>query len=105
LLFSQQQRKTFEKGARERTLAILTAVDAELSSSVTTLEALATSQNLEAGDLAAFHREALRVLKSQPAWLAIIVASPQGEQLLHSNLPIGSKHPGSVESASFKQVL
>ena len=105
LLFTQQQRKTFENGARERTLAILTAVDAELRSSITTLEALGASQNLETGDLAAFYQEATRIVKTQPGWFAIIVASPERDQLLHSKMPMGSSLPKVMDSPSFNQVL
>lgn len=59
ILFVRRERTTFERGATERTLALLTAVDVELKSSITSLEALATSHHLDTGTL--------RALQSSPA--------------------------------------
>ena len=46
LLFAQRDRSTFQRGATERTLALLTAVDTELMSSVTIFESLGTPAHL-----------------------------------------------------------
>jgi hypothetical protein len=46
LLFAQRDRSTFQRGATERTLPLLTAVDTELMSSVTIFESLGTSAHL-----------------------------------------------------------
>ena len=43
ILSARNERHVFERGAIERTRALITAVDAELKSSISTLEALATS--------------------------------------------------------------
>ena len=43
VLVVQRERATFERGARERTLAVLTAIDTQLHSSIATLQALASS--------------------------------------------------------------
>jgi hypothetical protein len=69
VFFAQNERETFRRGATERTLALLTAVDTKLRGSVTTLEALASSARLDTGDLRGFHAEAFRVLASQSDWL------------------------------------
>ena len=41
---ARREQETFQRGATERTLALMTAVDRELKSSIATLEALATAR-------------------------------------------------------------
>ena len=101
----QRERETFRRGATERTLALLTAVDTELRSSITTLRALAVNEALVAGDLSAFHRQAVQTLRSQPHWLTITVALPSGRQLLDATRPLGAEVLTVHERTSFDQVL
>jgi hypothetical protein len=105
ILSARNERAIFERGATERTRALITAVDAELKSSITSLEALATSRQLENEDFRAFYDEAGRVLKSQPGWRTIIVSLPSGESLINLQRPFGGKVPPVVEKRSFNQVL
>ena len=74
----EREQDTFRRSAMERTRALMTAVDAELRGSMSTLRALAASSNLEKADLAAFHAEASSVLASQPTWLNVSLALPSG---------------------------
>jgi PAS domain S-box-containing protein len=104
-LLAQNDRATFQRGATQRTLALLTAVDAELKSSITTLAALATSRYLENDDLHNFYDEAARVLKAQPDWFTINLALPDGQQVINFQRPFGDKLPMIVERPSFAQVL
>ncbi len=62
-LLGSRERDTFERGATERTLAVLTAVDTELKSSITTLEALAALRHFDKNDIQSFREDAARVLK------------------------------------------
>lgn len=105
VLLAQREKTTFRRGAEERTLAVLTAVDAELTSSRDVLNALAASRNLELADLRAFHAEATRVLASQPDWLSIILALPSARQVVNVLLPFGSDLPETVERQSFDDVV
>jgi signal transduction histidine kinase/ActR/RegA family two-component response regulator len=102
---NNEERATFERGATEQTRALLIAVDAELQSSTATLEALATSQHLDKGDLHAFYNEASRVIKSQPKWFTIILVSPTGQQVINIGRPFGADLPTIAEQASFDAVL
>jgi signal transduction histidine kinase len=104
-LSARSEREVFERGATERTRALVTAIDAELKSSITTLEALATSDQLDRVDLRGFYDEAARVLKSQPGWRNVIVSLPSGESLLNLLRPLDSKLEPVVEQRSFSQVL
>ena len=105
LIFAKRERATFERGARERTLALLTAIDIELRSSVTTLQALATSRNLDTGDLRAFHEEASRVHSSRPDWLTVNLAPPSGQQVVNVLRPFGTALPAITELGSFDRVV
>jgi PAS domain S-box-containing protein len=102
---SREERATFERGATERARALLTAVDAELGSSITALEALATWYHLDSNDLWSFHEDATRVLRSQPSWITITLADPSGRQLVNLNKPYGTALPRLGESRSFARVL
>jgi PAS domain S-box-containing protein len=102
---SREERATFERGATERTRALLTAVDAELGSSITALEALATWYHLDSNDLWSFHEDATRVLRSQPSWITVTLADPAGRQLVDLNQRYGTPLPPMGESESFARVL
>ena len=105
VLFSQKERSTFQRGATERTLALLTAVDTELRRSITTLEALATSAHLDTGDLRAFHAEGARVLTSQRDWFTINLAPTSAQQVVNVVRPFGTELPVIAERPSFDRVL
>jgi PAS domain S-box-containing protein len=102
---AEQEQFTIRRGAIERVRAINTALDAELKSSITTLEALATADELDRGDLRAFYDEAARVLKSQRHWLTIILVGLDGEQIVNLQRPFGAKLPHVADQQSFDQVL
>jgi PAS domain S-box-containing protein len=101
-----QQRDTFRRGAEERTLAFLTAVDAELQGSIDTIRALSLSASLAEGNLSYFRATAARVMGSQPGWLDVHLAQPDGTRLLDLLVPEGVAAP-AVDTAerSFQQVL
>jgi PAS domain S-box-containing protein len=105
VLLAQQARETFERGARERTLALITAIDAELHSSVSVLTGLAQSVHLERGELEAFHEQAARVAASRPDWLTVNLTRPSGQQIVNVLRPYGSELPEVAERASFERVL
>jgi signal transduction histidine kinase len=105
ILSARSQREVFERGARERTRALITAVDAELKSATNTLEALATSWQLDHDELSGFYDEALRVLKSQVGWRTVILSTPGGASLLNLLTPLGTELGPVVETRSFNQVL
>ncbi|MGE5302765.1 MAG: ATP-binding protein [Alphaproteobacteria bacterium] len=103
--FDHDERATFRQGATERTRALLTAVDTELKSSITTLKALASSDDLDTGDLRSFHEEAQRALRTQPHWFTIHLASPSAQKLFDVRQPYGAVLPAVQERSSFDQVL
>jgi signal transduction histidine kinase len=101
LLLLHQQRKALERDAVGRVRAAMTAMDAELRGSLSTLQALASSQNLAEGDLQAFHREMRRVLDSQLGWINISLIAPDNSQRFHALEPVDSTVPGLIDKATF----
>lgn len=92
-LLVQEQRETFRRGAEERTLAVLTAIDNELEISISTLNALATLPSLGTGNLVEFRDRAERILAAQPQWANINLALPSGQQVMNLQVPPGAPLP------------
>src|SRR5690554_4550385 len=101
-LLAERERALFERDAKDRSLALLAAVDSELASSVTALQALAASRHLDTGDLAEFHREAMRVLPTQPGWTSISLAAPDASQLMRVPDEYGRELAALTERRSFE---
>ncbi len=81
-LIARDERATFQRGATERTLALVTAIDTELRRASAALEVLGASADLDAGDLAAFRVDAERVLARRPEWVTLNLRRPDGRPLL-----------------------
>ncbi len=106
VLLLEQSRTAIRTGALERARAISTAVDAELRGSIATLNALATSQALANGDLAAFHEEASRVSSSQRIWRSVNLSRASDfQQVMNSARPLGSELNRLTDLASAEQAL
>ncbi|MGQ0526209.1 MAG: ATP-binding protein [Betaproteobacteria bacterium] len=80
-------------------------MDAQLRGSISTIEALATSQALARGDIREFHKEAQRVLATQPGWLNIGLATPDKIQLFDAIRPLGEHAPFQGAGESFETVV
>ena len=91
VLFTRQERAAIERGARDTARALSLAVDRDLLRSMTTLEALATSRELDTSELRGFVREAQRVLPTQDGWLDIVLFDRAGRELL----TLASRAPGA----------
>jgi len=104
-LFAQEERALFQRGAKERTLALLTAVDTELKRSAAALEALAASDRLDSGYLDLFRVDAERVLASRPEWLNIHLAPPSGLQVMNLLRPPGASLHSVIDEDTFLRAL
>ena len=104
-----------EKAALQRTTAesahvLLTAVDRELARSLTSLDVLAFSRQLDHGNLHAFYDDAITLLRAHPEWTTISLAGPDGEHLLDAALPFGTlpgplPNPASVRAVAQSRQL
>jgi PAS domain S-box-containing protein len=101
----QHERRTMEREALGRTRAAMSAIDAELRGHITTLQALAASKNLAAGNLKAFHDESRRVLQAQPELQNIGLATATKQQLSDAVLPFGEHAPFGGDDVSFDEAV
>jgi hypothetical protein len=92
-LLQQHERQAMEHDAIARARAAMSAVDAHLRNSIVSLETLGASKNLESGNIAAFHAESQRVLRNQPGWVNIGLASAAGMQLSNAVYAFGKPEP------------
>jgi signal transduction histidine kinase len=105
LAFDRQQRTVVERGGVETARALMNAVDRELTTSITALQALATVRSLERDDLASFYDDARRVLASQPEWSTIILVTPAGQRVLDLSYPSGAALSPVAERESLERVV
>lgn len=106
LAFARGEQATLELGLKQTARALAVALDQELLSSIRTLEALATSEDLDSGNLAHFYGEARRVLETQKdGWVTIILTDPSGQQLLNLLRPFGAPLPRRLDLSAHNQVL
>ena len=104
-LLGQQQRVQAERVGLELVRAIGTAVDAELRSTISVLESLATTFTLDGNDLSAFRERARRVVDTQPQWAGVTLADPSGARLVDTRLGAGSQIPPISDRESFDRVI
>jgi signal transduction histidine kinase len=101
----QQHRVQAERVGLELARAVATAVDAELRSTISVLESLATSFALDGNDLSAFGERARRVLATQPQWAGVTLADPSGARLADTRFGAAAELPPLVERESFDRVV
>ncbi len=99
------ERESFRRGVTDSNRAFMTAVDAEVRGHVSTLTALAASNNLEADKLPAFREEAVRVVNSQPEWHSVSLTMPSGQQLVNTIRPITEKLPIVLDLESVQRAV
>ena len=91
--FSAQQRNAVERGLVDTARALSLALDREIEATIRVLQALATSEHLETGDLKQFYDQARRTLKTQQGWDTIALFDSGERQLLNLLRPFGSPMP------------
>lgn len=79
------------RGLRETADATALVLDREMASSVASLELLAASPALEAGDLLSFYEQARLLNNDQMSWIMLI--DVLGEQVMHTLIPLGQPVP------------
>ena len=85
--------------------AAMSAVDAHLRGSIASLQSIATSKALEAGDIAAFHAESQRVLRTQPGWVNVSLVSAAKLVISNAVYALGKPEPLSPVEESFYAVV
>lgn len=104
-IIAERERDLIRRGGSERTLALLTAVDAKLEGYGESLRALAGSSALSRDDLPSFHAEMSRALPIQPGWHTFQLARPNGDLLLDAAEPFGTELGRVRERPSFEAAV
>ena len=91
-------------GLQRGSAAITVALEAELRGGLRTLEVLAGSSRLEAGDFNGFRQEAQRVLAREPAWFTIALTDGE-RQILNLRYPPEAALPRLSEPVAIASVL
>ncbi|WP_370459150.1 ATP-binding protein [Aggregicoccus sp. 17bor-14] len=99
------ERAAVERRVQGSARALTEAFDREMSGSIRTLQALAQSSHLERGELEAFHAECQRVLRTQPTWRSVALATPDARTLAHTAAAWGEPMPPVVERESFERAV
>jgi len=97
------QLEATEAGMRQTAHAVAGTVDKTLESVITTLEALAESDGLEALGLRAFQLRCQRVVQAK-GWAGILLLDPQGRPLMHTDEPLGARFWPGVRAADLARV-
>lgn len=93
IAFGWSDRAAQNRAALEIARSVRNDLDRQLSSMITTLRALATSEALEQGDFASFHRQARRALLTSET--NIVLRDLDNRQLLNTRVPWQTELPQS----------
>jgi signal transduction histidine kinase/CheY-like chemotaxis protein len=91
----REERARAERALTETARALRLAVDGELAATVAALDALATSRDLDVGNLRGFHAQASLLRQRHPGWTTIALAEPGGKEILSVLRPLGATLPAS----------
>jgi signal transduction histidine kinase len=105
LRLSGEREEAIERRLKLSARSITWAFEREVAASLRTLQALAQSEHLDRGDLEAFHAEALRVQRTQPSWLTVLLLDLEGQQLVNSAVPRGEPLPRVNEPESLRRMV
>ena len=104
-LLVNRENDAFRQGAINRNRAFMTAVDAALRGHISTLQALASASSLESDDFQVFRNDAVRALNAQSDWQNIILAKPDGTQLVNAVRQGGEAMTATSDVKSFRKVV
>lgn len=102
---SSQEQAASERRALLAARNLSETVEREISGTVRTLQALASSESLNQGNLKTFHSEAKRIAQTQATWVSVILLSPDGRQLVNTRQPFDKQLPSVIEPESLRHVI
>jgi signal transduction histidine kinase/ActR/RegA family two-component response regulator len=102
---AEQQQRAVEAGLVDTSRAMAVAIDSALVGSIAALNGLATSQDLDTGDLAAFRGQAQLLRELQPAWYSVWLADADGRQVMSLARPDGEALPSLADREYFATVM
>ena len=99
-----QSRRVLENRLGDTARVDAAALDREFNATIRVLQTLAQSPALDAGDLKTFWPESQRAARTQPGWYAVILATPDSELQLHSEVPLGQPVSQAQDPALAQQL-
>jgi PAS domain S-box-containing protein len=90
----REQREKLESTLVDEARALSLTIDHELEASIRSLQVLATSEELESGNLKRLYQEAAKVVKTQHYWNSIALSDESGRLLFTLRRPFGFRSPG-----------
>jgi signal transduction histidine kinase len=106
LLYNAQAQRRQQIQAAENTMrSVMAAVDAELRSSLASLDALAASPRLQARDFTGFYAEARALLERRPSWANIVLSDPSSQHIVNVRLPMGEPLPRSIDPGAVEATV
>ncbi|MFD1746767.1 HWE histidine kinase domain-containing protein [Rhizobium helianthi] len=103
LRLEDQQREILNGETQDDARVIARAIDQELRDAMTTLRLVATSPELETGDLAAFHSRTQQSLRGSQRY--ILIATEGGNQVLNTRVNYGTPLPPLSDKNGLQRVL
>jgi signal transduction histidine kinase/CheY-like chemotaxis protein len=106
LLYNAQTQRRQQIQTAENTMrSVMAAVDAELRTSLASLDALAASPRLQAHDFTGFYAEARALLERRPAWANIVLSDPTSQHVVNVHLPLGAPLPRSIDPGAVEATV
>lgn len=87
-----RERSAIETATLDVSRALMQAIDREISAAMAAMQALATSPNLDRGDLAAFYGQATDVLRYRPGNI-LLLSDHNRRQVVNTHMPFGVPLP------------
>jgi PAS domain S-box-containing protein len=100
----QRERAGVERVTLDVSRALMQAIDLELASAQAAMQGLATSPNLDRGDLRAFYSQATEVLHYRPGNI-LLLSDSHRRQVVNTHLPFGVPLPLHGNPALLQRVL
>src|SRR5688572_25283395 len=88
ILLARQEQASRRRGLESAARSLSLAIDQEVKSSITKLEALATSEPLDVGAVNVFQAVAARFLKTQDSWRSLMLFTPRGVRVASVTKPL-----------------
>jgi signal transduction histidine kinase/CheY-like chemotaxis protein len=98
------QRDRLLRAHDDTMMALLSAIDTELSSAFASLDVLASSPRLARGDFAALKEEAIELMQRRSSWANVVVADARG-QVMNARFPDATAPEGVAQEPEEAEVM
>ena len=102
-LLVRHEQDNFAQVALDRNRAFISAVDAQLTGHIRTLQAIAELRSIAEEDLPTVRRDLVAVVATQPDWYTAILTTPDGVQLVNTLVPLGEPLPAPGDAQTIRQ--